>query len=111
MTLSSIIKLEQILRFVCDFKLLERLQIFLAKCFLPVMLLLVHDLFDHDISLTFAVRECAITFLPLKFSSDKFLFVDPFRRIGFYFLKQIGDAHGWRQPEKYVDMVTPSADR
>ena len=82
----SIIKLKQIFWLINDFKFVQHVQVFFPKRSCLMMLLLIHNVFYHDIAMASAVGKCSIPLLPLKFSINKLLLINPSGGIGFYFL-------------------------
>ncbi len=56
---------------------------------------LLLDVANHTLHLAFAVRKCAIAFLPLEMVPHQAVFIDPAGAVFFDFFDQLGNGLSW----------------
>src|SRR5947209_8177328 len=94
----------QIFFFEVDLVFFEKFQIFLFKTFLPMMRLLVGNIFFHFQNLGSADRKRTISFLPLE-SRLTDGFVNPFRGLAFDFTEHVRKTVRRPEPDEEMHVV------
>ncbi len=65
---------------------------------------------NHLLHLAFAVRKCAVAFLPLEMMPHQAVFIDPARAVFFDFFDQLGNGLGRAQANQHMHMIGHTID-
>ena len=99
----------QIFFIVGNVMLFKEGHVFLLKCFCPMMLRLVHNVFFDRLAIGHAHRECAVALLPREiFHADGF--VNPARRSLFNVLHERRERMCRAQTDEQMNMIRRAAD-
>jgi len=83
----------------------QQFAVFIQKIHLPVMFLLIFDIFDQHIFFTHGMRERAVTLLPMTKSREHVVLLDPFCTAGFDRFDQIGQRNRRMNRSQNMDVV------
>ena len=93
-----------------DLEFLEKIHIFIPKCLLGMMLLLIQNIVVYILDLRMTVRESTVACLPTKFSFDPCMVIDEIGRIILDIPRQVRYRHYRLEADKNVRMIRNAVD-